>query len=248
MKKLLQTTLLISTIAGSAYGNTGDLMYVRSDATFTKFNTVSVGSNKIGTSAGGNSLIASGRGYNDKGSIGGIFGVGYFINDKARAELVYNKIFDDSFKYDGGSSPASFLSGTTFVGKSVTSKARVNVDAVLGRVTYDFLDAGRTKGFVGCAIGIAYLRHKTMGNIVINIPGDPSNGNLQSYNIASKNKNNLAYSLMLGATTKIIDNLHLEISYQFTDYGHTAKLKGQNNGRIALRSQNVAIGLRFDVM
>lgn len=251
MKKLLQTISLVSVVSTGAHAGVKDLMYVRADATFTKFHSVSVGSNNLGLcNQNVHTLIANGRRYDNKYNLGSVVGVGYNVSDKLRAELVYNKVFADGFKYINNSSDSSVLSAnvSTFYGKTYSSKIRANIDALLGRVAYEVLDLGRSQIFVGAGAGVARVRHKTIGSIVLVIPGCQQNGQLKSYNISSKNKNTFAYSLMLGATTKITPDLHVEVSYQFSDYGTTGKFTGQNNGRIPLRSHNIAVGLRYDVM
>ena len=117
-------------------------------------------------------------------------------------------------------------------------------------------EIGQAQLFVGAGLGIANVRHKVTGktNALITtgpaVPPAlaPQSVQSTSYSFKSKNKNNPAYSVMLGIAIKATDNLHLELAYNFTSYGKTSRVEGLGGGQIALKSQNISLGLRYDLM
>jgi len=227
MKKILQTTILSCALASTASASIGDLMYLRGDITYSLFNNVSIGNNV--SSSGGNTYTIKGGKYRPKFNLGGIVGLGYNVNEKLRTEVIYNTIYENKFKY------SSQAYGTN-------AKIKANINAFLGRVIYDFADLGLTQLYMGCGVGMSNVRHKITGTAPI------AAGGSASFIFKSKNRNNLAYTLMAGTTTKVADSLHIEAGYSFIDYGQTSRIVGMGNGKITLRSHNISLGFRFDLM
>lgn len=248
MKKLLQSISRISLVscafAGASYAHIGDLMYVRGDVSWSKFNNISVGDNNIGKChADNHTITAKGGKYSHKYNFGGVFGLGYLINDKLRAEVVYNRMYADRFKYSNLTPGAS-------------AHIKADINAFFGRVTYDVIDLGLTQLFIGGGLGIANVRHKITGTtkyiqpkpvVAPDVPCQ-DDGKQFLYGFKSKNRNNIAYSLTFGATTKVMDDLRIEASYSFTDYGKTSRVVGMSGGKIILHSHNISLGLRYDLM
>lgn len=232
MKKILHTTILSCLLASGASAHIGDLMYVRGDITYSKFNSVSIGDNK--TTSGANTLNIKGGKYSHKYNFGGVFGLGYIIKEKLRTELVYNKVYAEKFKF------SNQTAGTS-------ARIKVDVNAFLGRIAYDVLDIGRTQFYVGGGLGIANVRHKVLGS-TSNITPAPAQFTSLPFKFKSKSRNNVAYSLMFGSSSKITDSLRAEVGYSFTDYGQTSRVVGMSGGKIILRSHNLSVGLRFDLM
>ena len=244
MNKLLQSisivTLLSCAFAGTSYAHIGDLLYVRGDVSWSKFNNLSIGDNIVGECSGRakHPVHAKGGKFSHKYNFGGIVGVGYLINNKLRAEVVYNRIYADRFKYSNLATGAS-------------THIKADINPFFGRVAYDVIDLGLTQLFIGGGLGIANVRHKITGAVKHIHPGPPPciDHNKQFlYSFKSKNRNNIAYSLTFGAATKVMDDLRIEAAYSFTDYGHTSRVVGISSGNSTLRSHNISLGLRYDLM
>ena len=229
MRKIFQTTILSCVLASSASASIGDLMYVRGDVTFARFNSVPVADTQ--PIVGANTLNIKGGKYIHKYNFGGIFGLGYNVNEKLRTEIIYNKIYVSKFKFSNRTAATS-------------AKIKANIIAFLGRIIYDVLDVGPMQAYVGAGVGVANVRHKVAGTAPIVGGG----GAVAPFMSKSKNRNNFAYMLMLGTTTKVTDSLHVEVGYTFSDYGPTSNIVGMNRGKITLRSHNLSVGFRFDLM
>ena len=256
MKKLLQSisqiTLISCTFAGTSHAHIGDLMYVRGDVSWSKFNNISVGDNTATVRQYNDQMNIKGGKYSHKYNFGGVFGFGYLINEKLRAEVVYNKAYADKFKHSDQ-------------GTGLSANIKADINAFFGRVSYDVIDLGLTQLFIGGGLGIANVRHKITGKTnvlvtttpaipaVVGPPAAPAVDAIQSnqsrqFGFKSKNRNNIAYSLTFGATTKVMDDLRIEASYSFTDYGKTSRVVGMSGGKIILHSHNISLGLRYDLM
>lgn len=246
MKKLLQITLISCSFSASVYANVGDLMYVRGDVNWIKFNNVSIDNKTAAYGQYKDNIDIKGGKYSHKYGMGGTVGLGYVIHDKFRGELVYNQLYSNKFKY---SDPRS----------NTSSKIKSSINAFFARGIYDVLNLGATKGFVGVGVGLANVRHTITGTtkgIVTTTPaaaGPPpvaavTASQVVGYNFKSKNKNNFAYSLMFGSTTRVMDDLHIEVAYSFTNYGKTSRVTGIGGGQIPLHAHSISVGLRYDLM
>ena len=207
MKKLLLLALSFCIFASNSFANIGDLTYVRGDVTYSKFNNAAISAEDLRwCSAHVHIIPEKGGKYTHKYNLGGTVGVGYVINQKFRAEIVYNKLYVNKFK-------ESSHSTNTF------SNAEANINAFFGRVAYDVIDLGLIQVFLGGGLGVANVSHKVKGHITYINSACADNGKTFLFGLKSRHKNNFAYGLMVGTTTKIMDDLHIELSYSFTDYG-----------------------------
>ena len=257
MKKLLKSistiTLLSSMLSSTSHAHIGDLMYVRGDLSWSKFNSAGLGDNTKQVGQYNDIMNIKGGKYTHQYNFGGTVGLGYLINDKFRAEILYNRAYADRFKH-------------SHRGSGLSSKIKADINAFFGRATYDVIDLGLTQLFIGGGLGIANVRHSVKGKTNVLITTQPfiapnpvavppvvgqvpvqSNESVP-FGFKSKNRNNIAYSLTFGATAKVMDDLRVEMAYSFTDYGTTSRIVGLKGGKMTLRSHNLSLGLRYDLM
>ncbi|MEY3196916.1 MAG: hypothetical protein RLZZ59_284 [Pseudomonadota bacterium] len=224
MKKITLLPLLYLFYTSNASAIMSDLMYIRGDITSSKFNNISLGDEK----------------YKHNYNFGGVVGLGYYWDDKTRLELVYNNMLADRFKY-------STRKDNLYV------RMTANIHAGFIRGIRDVLEVGNTRFFVGAGAGMANVNHKVKGFLDIEDDQVGAPPVIQSVNasVRSPRKNNFAYNLMFGASIKVTENLHIDTSYTFMDYGRTASLRHSSvlvGGAATLRSHNITLGFRFDLI
>lgn len=180
---------------------------------------------------------------NSSGIIGG--GVGYHISDSARVELTLDSVMNPTFKSNTlTSTEVDPKFGQVTMNSSL--KVKTNVSSLLMSGYFDFFDAGSVKFFAGAGVGIARVGGKytfTSQEIY------KKTNTQQSFvdNIKSKNTINFAYQVSLGASTKLSDGVTLEGAYSFRSYGKLKKPKNDNIKSNNLNSNNIIVGLRFDI-
>ena len=209
MKKLLLTTAAALAISSSAFADFGDQFYIRGDVSMSKFD-------KFKSDIG--------RHKTKFNSFGLDFGVGTYVADNMRAELVYNHVFATKAKLT--------------VGK-LSSKIKPSTQAVLLRGMFDVVEAGPGKVFVGAGVGVAKTSAKaTITNTATNA----------SVGVKAKAKNNFAYSAHVGYGFDLADGVKADVAYIFRDYGKTKNWGGvAAGGKSTLRSHNLSAGVRFDI-
>lgn len=235
MKKLLliaatSTTLLTS---AASFAETGGF-YVKAEGGATKLNAMKFKDDN------GKSL-----GIKYKSTNSGIFGVGvgYYIMDNVRTELTLNFLTNPEFK---GSSTRKLLK----VERKVESKVKENVKSLLLSGYVDLYDAGVVKFYAGAGVGMAQLQQKVTGSETTTINGKAET--TTSDPLSCKTANNFAYQLSVGASFNLADNMNLDLTYSWRDYGETsdkAKDKDKNDklAKSALRGHNLLAGIRFDI-
>jgi opacity protein-like surface antigen len=203
MKKVLLTTAAALAISSSAFADFGDKFYLRADLGLSKFDKVK----------------AHGRSHKTKFDTLGIdFGVGTYVADNMRTELVYNHAFDAKDKSTANSKH---------------SKAKPQAQALVLRGLVDFADLGMGKLFAGAGLGWAKTSAKYSTTGVAT---------------KAKAKNNLAWSAHFGAGFDLADGVKADVAYSFRDYGKTKAFDGKAaNNKTAVRAHNLSAGVRFDI-
>ncbi|MCC8398396.1 MAG: outer membrane beta-barrel protein [Rickettsia endosymbiont of Labidopullus appendiculatus] len=229
MKKLLliaatSTALLTS---AASFAETGGF-YVKAEGGATKLNAMKF---KDDNGKSGNIKY--------KSTNSGIFGVGvgYYIMDNVRTELTLNFLTNPEFK---GSYTKESL--------KVESKAKESVKSLLLSGYVDLYDAGVVKFFAGAGVGMAQLQQKLTSTETTTTNGKAET---KTYDpMSCKTANNFAYQLSVGASFNLADNMNLDLTYSWRDYGETsdkAKDKNYKLGKSALRGHNLMAGIRFDI-
>lgn len=203
MKKVLLTTAAALAISSSAFAEM-DQFYLRGDLGVSKFDKPKLGGNSHKTK------------FN---TFGLDVGVGTNVMDNTRAELVYNHVFANNFKYSNG---------------AFNSKVKPSAHALMVRGLVDFADLGAGKLFAGVGLGWAKTSAKY------------SDSNKVS--VKAKAKNNLAWSAHLGCGFEVADGVKADVAYSYRDYGKTkeADVAG-TKGKATVRGHNLSAGVRFDI-
>lgn len=150
------------------------------------------------------------------------FGLGYNAKDNIRTELVYTHISPAVYKRAVGGD---------------TSHVKAYADAVMVRGMIDLVELDVAKIYAGVGVGSSRTRHK------ITVYSSSFKGAE-----SSKWKYNLAYNAIFGTSIELSSRTFLEVGYMFADYGTTKGFKSSvKQGKIALRSHNVFLGIRHEL-
>jgi opacity protein-like surface antigen len=174
--------------------------------------------------------------------VGGV-GFGYYINNKARVDLIYEVMKFNftkqsaSFKYNDAN---AFTTGTN----SITRTAQ-GISLMLNGFV-DLIEKRSFKIFVGTGIGAVRIKEKVSHSF----SGSSVMGN-QNYvfplltdNHTSKATTKLAYSLMLGTSININPLTNLEFMYSWKNLG---KVKQNNLMNSKYKGHHFSIAARFDL-
>ncbi|MGV2433031.1 MAG UNVERIFIED_CONTAM: outer membrane beta-barrel protein [Rickettsiaceae bacterium] len=204
MKKVLLTTAAIAALANPAFADMdggADTFYLRADVVGSKFNKIGGAKSKFN-------------------NLGLDVGAGYRVMDNMRVELVYNHLFEPTFK--------STEDANNY------AKVKVSADAVMLRGLVDFADLGMAKLYAGAGLGWSKVRGKASGKLLgVDVSGK------------TKSSNNLAWSVHFGSGFAVADGVNLDLGYSYRDYGKVGKKADSDKGR--LRGHNVSAGVRFDI-
>ena len=124
---------------------------------------------------------------------------------------------------------------------------------MLGSLYADFLINDNTALYIGGGIGISQFKEKvtTYGDSIVLINNIEDDKEHFSNKYTTKPKTNFAYSLTIGASTKITDNVHIELAYSWKDYGKTHPRLDEDGERTHdkahYRGHHVGLGIRFDI-
>lgn len=164
-------------------------------------------------------------------------GFGYNITDKSRAELVYTHLFNPQSK-----SSQSWTTNTGNVNaRSINITYKGRVDAILLNAYFDVLDFDAGKLFLGGGLGISRVSEKvsvysTKNGVAKAEPGTKL-----------KQKNNLAYNLMLGSSFNLSDSINLDVQYKWADYGTAKYDKAYASSKLHRRGNIAQLGIRVDL-
>jgi len=174
-------------------------------------------------------------------------GAGYYINDIFRADvdLSYSSI---TFSDSRGRINLVDQSGDDIL-MECTFTRKADIFSVLWYGYADFPLTEKINLFAGAGLGIAQIKEKMKQEIRIEINNNYHSTEEES--CMTKPKLNLAYSLILGASTKLTDSVHLELSYAWKDYGKTHP-KTDEDGELTrdknhYRGHHVGLGVRYDI-
>jgi len=102
--------------------------------------------------------------------------------------------------------------------------------------------------FFAGGVGVAQIKEKL--KLATKILVNDAYHSTHNESMSTKPKINFAYSLTIGASTKVTDNTHLELSYTWKDYGKThpkTDSDGDTPTKNHYRGHHVGLGVRFDI-
>ncbi|MFU7502028.1 MAG: outer membrane protein [Candidatus Tisiphia sp.] len=144
-------------------------------------------------------------------------GLGYYILDNVRADLMLAWIANHQFKH-------------SFAGTDSKIKPQIATLMLNGYV--DIVDISICEFFVGAGAGVSQLKNQITKN----------NG----VSASSGKKNNLVYQLTLGVATKLAPGVKVEAAYSWKDFGNTKEIKNHIKS-LVYKGHNVSLGVRLDV-
>lgn len=111
---------------------------------------------------------------------------------------------------------------------------------------FDIVDVANFKIFAGAGVGLAVLHEKIVGSANLMV-GDKVLATLDKTKGQKKIAKNFAYALKLGASVKVADNVDLDLTGEFKDFGRTKSVKLANIeiGKARYRSYGATAGMRF---
>lgn len=215
MKKSLLITAASVAISSSAFADM-DQFYLRGDLLVHKFKNINDQDVRY------NANLKSNFG------IGFDFGIGTYVAENIRAEIIYTHILNPDHKFKGKIGIAD-----------VDFKSKAKADSITFRGLFDIDQFGPGKPYIGVGLGMARISSKFESKVLLN-------GQNYEGSIKTKNSNNLAYSLHLGYGLDISDNVKADFGYSFRDFGKTKKPK-RNISQLPLSSHNLSAGIRFSI-
>lgn len=213
MKKLLFTAALVAATSSFA---AEDTFYITGAAGMSKPTKYKINDTKI----------------KPKIAFIGEIGAGYNVTDSTRAELVFTKHFDSKAKI----STANEI--TPGVNLNTDNKITVNANAIMARVSQDVYNYGFGKFFVTGGLGIARVQEKI--NASFSIPTANIHENINK--ITLKSKNNFAYNIAAGTSFEVQENVMLDLSLAYTDFGKV-KSKKIKRSEVLQKNSNINTAL-----
>lgn len=169
--------------------------------------------------------------------------VGYYFNDKIRSEisLDYHGINCKHYVTDN----PSFSFSDDGIEKS---NIKGSILSIMLNNYYTLYTYKNSSIFVGATIGLAQIKERLNNMILIkNYWNSLIMVDQSSYN--AKNIN-FAYGLIFGGSYKVTDSAHIDVSYNWKDFGRT-KFKPVKDGITPTKNRHkghiVTLGLRFDI-
>jgi len=226
MKKLLLATAATAAFSYSAAAE--EMFYVRGDVGAAMQPKQTVNIFKFKSKAGATAEV----------------GVGYYLMDNLRVEAAIAKPFGVKSKANTTTAAVAAVPGGAAATPAFTrnAKLKINSTAFFVKAYVDVLDLSVAKVFVGGGLGLARTSAKA------SITSTAAAGTSEIYKF--KNKNNLAFTVGLGAGFDVAEGVKLDVQYAFRDYGKSKSLKistGDIISGVKSRSHNVLAGLRIDV-
>ncbi|WP_375331936.1 outer membrane protein [Candidatus Tisiphia endosymbiont of Temnostethus pusillus] len=176
-------------------------------------------------------------------------GAGYYAMDNVRAELTLDFLPNIEFK-DSITVTGAVAKGEGKLQGTLESKRKGQVISLLLSGYVDLYDAGFAKFFAGAGVGMAQIKEKATLNGAIVATHNTIEVNRKSIDIStkSKNSNNFAYQLSVGASANVADGINVELAYSWRDYGAAKYGKGkESKSESAYRGHHLMAGLRFDL-
>ena len=106
---------------------------------------------------------------------------------------------------------------------------------------FDFFESDNIKLFAGAGLGSAYVKGKSTYSERWRGLDSPE----KRYNL--KASTNFTYSLHLGASAKIMDNVHTDLTYSWRDFGEIKSKKTDGDFSMSYKGHHLALGIRYDI-
>lgn len=118
-----------------------------------------------------------------------------------------------------------------------TTKRSINANAFMARMHQDIYNYGKGKIFLTGGMGVARVQEKITGSIVSPIDSGIFTGH------SLKSKYNLAFNIGAGTSVELQENVMLDLSVDYTDFGKakSKKLKGRDLFPSGSQSQTLQI-------
>ena len=165
-------------------------------------------------------------------------GVGYYVMDKVRTELVFVKPWFNKQNITQANTNAGDQ-------KNYSGKLDSQINAAQIKGYYDAFDIAEIgKAYVGVGIGWSQVQAKLTTN-------DSDVGNVKT-----KKKNNLAWNLAVGAVFDVVEEVKVGLEYNYQDFGRVKNpLKApkdsadqkNNTGNINFHGHAVVAKLMFNI-
>ena len=205
MKKIILTTAAIAALSSStALANMEDVFYVKIHGGWDKLTKIS------GMKSDNDYFLG--------------LGVGYYVMDNLRTDLVFEHLFEPDHK-----------KSTTVAGVTRSEKLKGKINALTLNGYVDLFDVSVAKFYIGAGFGMSQVSAKdrvTVGNATTTT--------------SFKRKNNLALAVHLGASTEFAPGVNGELFYSYKDFGKTTTKIG-TRGKAKYKANQVGVGVRFDI-
>ena len=182
------------------------------------------------------------------GNIG--FGAGYYVTDKIRGEVLYVHVFNPELK-----ASSSKLKFENIEYKNANVKHKGKVGAVMFKGYFDAIDFNYGKAFAGLGLGWAQV-----GETTTYAGTEVTTDTKTTFTAKSKNKNNAAFSVTIGAGFELAEGVVGDIRYEYSMYGKTKSCKYKpvigdvtsdqefkNANGTRYDSHNITAGIRFNI-
>lgn len=210
MKKIMLTTAAVITFAAQpALAGEENSFYIKANGGYSKLN--------------------KDRGFkSENGAFLGI-GVGYYVMDNVRADLVFDHFIDPTHK-----------AVRTWRGIKNNHKTKGKIEALTLNGYVDLFDVSVAKVFVGAGVGMSQVEAK---NTFVNTATN------KSHSLKYKKKNNFTYALHAGASVEAAPGVNADLFYSYRDFGKTKEAisKDGRKSTVAYKGHHVGVGVRFDM-
>ena len=226
MNKINKTIILLATAvsfhAPTSFADS-EKFYVKANAGYSKLNDA-----KPEDESGNKGSKLKSKGGN------GFFGVGvgYNLTDKFRADLMFDYFMSPKHKMwlsDGGR-------------ETVGGKVKGDISTLTINGYFDFFQLDNMKLFAGAGLGISQTKGK------FSMRGTIDEMEVFNETLKLKTSNNFTYALHLGASAKVADNLHTDLTYSWRDFGEIKTKKHDGNFfSMPYKGHHLALGIRYDI-
>ena len=213
MKKIILAAAAATTIltSSAAFAGTEDAFYLKGNVGWNKMRDSTIRGSKFKCKAENSFLLG--------------LGVGYYLMDNVRFDLMFDHFFDPEMKHS--------FSGAS---NKYSSKIKGEINALTINGYVDLFDVSIAKIFAGAGVGMAQVKDK------FTLTSSPNDGTpAETSSISSKKANNFTYALHLGASMEFAPGVNGDLSYSWKDFGKTKDTK------VSFKGHNLVFGVRFDM-
>ena len=104
-----------------------------------------------------------------------------------------------------------------------------------------FFESDNIKLFAGAGLGMS----QTKGKLNTTLKMDEIEINDETVKL--KTSNNFTYALHIGASAKVADNLHTDLTYSWRDFGDLKSKKNVEHLSMPYKGHHISLGLRYDI-